>query len=163
MFTLGPQCRRFPLIFQALAEGRIHLTGVSLLAPRLTEENAEELLAAAFHKTKREIQLLIAARFPQPDLPTFVASLGAAPAAPATAHEVPPGNLEAVLKFALRAAKQKLEQRRFAATERPRAGHRRSNPDALSRPRCGGRCGSGMAASARSPVTRAGAVRNAEI
>jgi len=50
LFTLGPQCRRFPLIFQALAEGRIHLTGVSLLAPRLTEENAEELLASAFHK-----------------------------------------------------------------------------------------------------------------
>jgi 5-methylcytosine-specific restriction endonuclease McrA len=41
----------------------------------------------------------------------------------------PRGDLEAVLNYALRAAKQKLEQRKFAATERPRAGHRRSNPD----------------------------------
>ena len=45
--------RRFPLILPALAEGRIHLTGISLLAPHLTEENAEELLASAAHKTKR--------------------------------------------------------------------------------------------------------------
>ena len=44
-------------------------------------------------------------------------------------RDVPPGDLEAVLKFSLRAAKQKLEQRKFAATERPRARHRRSNPD----------------------------------
>jgi len=44
-------------------------------------------------------------------------------------HDAPPGDLEAVLKFSLRAAKQKLEQRKFAATERPRAGHQRSNPD----------------------------------
>jgi 5-methylcytosine-specific restriction endonuclease McrA len=191
--------RRFPLILPALAEGRIHLTGISLLAPHLTEENAGELLASASHKTKREIQLLIAARFPQPDLPTFMESLGAAPAAPATppcpqvaqgqspglaaqtvqeatppghssaparidvpvpvvtplaprrfawqltvsqetqdllrdvqdllGHDVPPGDLEEVLNFSLRAAKQKLERRKFGATERPRAGHRRSNSD----------------------------------
>ena len=76
--------RRFPQIFEALADGRIHLTGISLLAPHLTEENAQELLAASVHKTKREIQLVLAARFPQPDLPTFIASLGTAAPAPAT-------------------------------------------------------------------------------
>ena len=72
--------RRFPLIFPALADGRLHLTAVSLLAPHLTEESAEQLLVASFHKTKREIKVLIAGRFPQPDLPTFIASLGTAPA-----------------------------------------------------------------------------------
>jgi len=76
--------RRFPQIFEALADGRIHLTGISLLAPHLTEENAQDLLAASVHKTKREIQLVLAARFPHPDLPTFIASLGASGAAPAT-------------------------------------------------------------------------------
>jgi hypothetical protein len=45
-------------------------------------------------------------------------------------HDVRPGDLEAVLNFALRAAKQKLERRKFAATEQPHAGSRRSNPDA---------------------------------
>ena len=82
--------RRFPLIFPALADGRIHLTADSLLAPHLTEENAEALLASAFYKTKREIQLLIATRFPRPDLPTFMERLGVAPAAPGTAPS-PPG------------------------------------------------------------------------
>ena len=38
-------------ILDALADGRLHLSGVVLLAPRLTRENADELLAAATHKT----------------------------------------------------------------------------------------------------------------
>ena len=82
--------RRFPQIFEALADGRIHLTGISLLAPCLTEENATELLAASFHKTKREIQIVLAARFPQPDLPTFIASLGTAPQLPRLPWPFPP-------------------------------------------------------------------------
>jgi hypothetical protein len=69
---------RFPMIFHALADGRIHLTGISKLAPHLTTENAEELLRAAFHKTVNEIELLITQRFPKPDLPTVIAALGAA-------------------------------------------------------------------------------------
>ncbi len=216
--------RRFPQIFEALADGRIHLTGISLLAPHLTEENAGDLLAAGFHRTKREIQLLLAQRFPQPDLPTFIASLGTAPATPPApialpappqvaqgqapviagpvievcispvhssapariddpvisvvtplapgrfgwqltvdqetqdllvdvenllGHDVPPGQMGAVLKYALRTAKEKLLQRKCAATEHPRAGHRPSNsdsrhiPDAVRRAvweRDGGRC-----------------------
>ncbi len=47
--------RRFPALFDALAEGRLHLSGVVLLAPCLTLENAEELLAAATHQSKSEI------------------------------------------------------------------------------------------------------------
>jgi 5-methylcytosine-specific restriction endonuclease McrA len=44
-------------------------------------------------------------------------------------HDVPPGDLETVLNFALRAAKEKLLKRKFAETEQPRHGHRRSNSD----------------------------------
>jgi 5-methylcytosine-specific restriction endonuclease McrA len=44
-------------------------------------------------------------------------------------HEVAAGDVDAVLNFALRAAKQKLLQRKCAATERPRGGGRRSNSD----------------------------------
>ena len=62
--------REYEAILDALAEGRLHLTAVQLLAPRLTPENADELLAAATHKTKDEIQQMLAARFPRPDLPT---------------------------------------------------------------------------------------------
>ena len=61
--------RQFPAVFAALADGRLHLTAVFLLSRHLTAENGAELLAAAEHKSKAEIQLLLAARFPQPDLP----------------------------------------------------------------------------------------------
>src|SRR5258706_150440 len=44
--------RQFPVIFDALADGRLHLSAVGLLAPHLTRETANELLAAAAHKTK---------------------------------------------------------------------------------------------------------------
>jgi len=40
------------ILFTALAEGRLHLTAVWLLAPHLTPKNAEELIQAANHKRK---------------------------------------------------------------------------------------------------------------
>src|SRR3989454_7937306 len=61
--------RQFPAIFEAVAEGRLHLSAVLMLAPHLTPENADELLAAAVHKTRAEVELVLAQRFPRPDLP----------------------------------------------------------------------------------------------
>ena len=61
--------RKFPAIYKALAQGRLHLSAVVLLAPRLTEDTVDELIAAAIHKTKAEIEQLIANRFPRRDLP----------------------------------------------------------------------------------------------
>src|SRR5437870_1414487 len=61
--------RRFPAIFSAVAEGRLHLSAVVTLAPHLTEDTADELLAAAAHKTRAEIELLLAQRCPRPDVP----------------------------------------------------------------------------------------------
>jgi 5-methylcytosine-specific restriction endonuclease McrA len=77
--------RRFPAIFAALADGRLHLTGVGLLAPYLIEATADELLAAATHKTKAEIERLLAERFPRPDVLAWVAALPG-PSAPAREH-----------------------------------------------------------------------------
>ncbi len=70
--------RRFPAIFAMLADGRLHLSAVRLLAPHLTRQNARELLAAAEHRTRREVEALLAERFPQPDLPAFVRPLAPA-------------------------------------------------------------------------------------
>ena len=78
--------RQFPAVFAALADGRLHLTAVFLLSRHLTAENGAELLAAAEHKSKAEIQLLLAARFPQPDLPArldAIAAPGSPPVLPA--------------------------------------------------------------------------------
>src|ERR1700704_2870159 len=58
--------RKIPAIFPAVAEGRLHLTAVVLLAPHLKPETADELLAAATHKTNAEIKQLIALRYPKP-------------------------------------------------------------------------------------------------
>src|SRR5438093_7100665 len=67
--------RRFPVLFEAVADGRLHLTAVGLLAPYLTPENAAELLAAAAHRTKSEIEELLARRFPRSETLGLVAAL----------------------------------------------------------------------------------------
>ena len=66
------KAREFPAIFPALADGRLNQTAVVLLTPHLTSETATDLLEAAAHKTSAEIRLLLAERFPQPDMPTLV-------------------------------------------------------------------------------------------
>ena len=67
--------RRFRAIFAMLAEGRLHLSAVVLLASYLTPENADELLAAAAHRSKAEVEQLLAERFPRRDLPARVQAL----------------------------------------------------------------------------------------
>jgi hypothetical protein len=64
--------RQFPGVFPMLADGRLSQTTALLLAPHLSPDNADDLLAAATHKTKSEVELLLAQRFPRPDLPTLL-------------------------------------------------------------------------------------------
>jgi hypothetical protein len=79
--------RQFPAIFEAVADGRLHLGAVGLLAPHLTPGSANELLAAAAHRTKSEVEQLIAERFPRSEMLALVQAI---PAAPALPHERPP-------------------------------------------------------------------------
>ena len=51
--------RRFPIILERLEKGSIHLTAVSLLGPHLIAANLTELLDAATHKSKREVEHLV--------------------------------------------------------------------------------------------------------
>ncbi len=64
--------RAHPEILEYIASGRLHLSGVVLLAPHLRSENAAELLAAATHRSKAQIEALLAERFPRPDVPVLV-------------------------------------------------------------------------------------------
>ncbi|MFI5281155.1 MAG: hypothetical protein ACHQU1_11700, partial [Gemmatimonadales bacterium] len=64
--------QQHPVILEMLADGRLNLSGVCLLAPHLAPGNAEELLAAAAHRTNSQIADLLAQHFPRPDVPTFV-------------------------------------------------------------------------------------------
>ena len=61
--------RRYPVVGAAVAAGRLHLSGVVLLAPHLSDDNAEELVAESVGKSKAEIEVLLARRAPRPDVP----------------------------------------------------------------------------------------------
>ena len=66
---------RFPVVFSELADGAVTLTTICLLAPLLTAENHEALLAAARHKSRRDVEQLVAATRPKPDAPAVVRKL----------------------------------------------------------------------------------------
>jgi hypothetical protein len=72
--------RRFPLLHDAIACGELHLTGLLMLGPHLTEENLSEVLARAKHRTKKEIARLVRLLDPLPDVPPRIEPLGPPPA-----------------------------------------------------------------------------------
>ncbi len=91
--------RRFPSIFPMVADGRLHLAAVCLLAPHLTPVNAEELLKAAEHRSKAEVEQLLAERFPRSEILPLVQELPAAPEqqgqlSPGTVAQLAPGQVE---------------------------------------------------------------------
>jgi 5-methylcytosine-specific restriction endonuclease McrA len=102
---------KFPFLYQAVAEGKLHLSAVVMLARHLTEANVGDLVHAATHKTKAEIEQLIAERFPRRDWPErlqvmapppeWLAELSPGKAdatpspCPAPAVELSPGKVEA--------------------------------------------------------------------
>jgi len=60
--------RNFPALIVAIAEGRLHVSGVTVLAPHLTTGNVEELIKAATHRKKSEIEEMIARRSAPADI-----------------------------------------------------------------------------------------------
>ena len=123
--------RRFPAILERLADGRLTLTAVCLLSPVLTELNYCELLDAARHATRREVELLVARTRPQPEVPSSIRKLpalagakapavgptepdGSTPMAVAAAATVSaPGQAAAVVSPPSRAQVQPLAPERF--------------------------------------------------
>jgi len=71
---------RFPVILERLEDGSVNLTTVGLLAPHLTVENHRELLDMARHKSKRQVEELLAWLRPQPAVSASVRRL------PTTSH-----------------------------------------------------------------------------
>ena len=73
--TVARAARKHELLLAMLRDGRLHLTGAALLAPLLTEANCDTVLARATHRTKRQIEELIAELVPRPDAPSAVRKL----------------------------------------------------------------------------------------
>ncbi|MGQ0549814.1 MAG: hypothetical protein ACT4PY_09145 [Armatimonadota bacterium] len=76
--------RRFPAILKMLADGSVNLTTVGLLAAHLTGENHRQMLGMARHKSKRQVEELVAQLRPQPDVPASVRKLPTARPIPAS-------------------------------------------------------------------------------
>jgi len=107
--------RRFPVILELLADGRVNLTTIRLLSPHLTPENHHALLAEATGLTRRQVDKLVARLAPQPDVAPSICKLpapkAAIPVAPAPvvpnddlrktaispSEEYPPGPIAAIL------------------------------------------------------------------
>jgi len=73
--------RAFPLVLKLLEDGSLTLTTITLLAPHLTSRNHGDLLRAAIHKSRREVERQVAALRPQPPVATTVRRLPAPTAA----------------------------------------------------------------------------------
>ena len=67
--------RTYPVILELLEQSAISLTTVRLLAPHLTRDNHDSVLATARHRSRREIEELISALNPKPDAPLVVRKL----------------------------------------------------------------------------------------
>jgi hypothetical protein len=172
-----------PEILSDLESGTLNLSSVALLEPYLSLPGAGELVAAARNQSKHEVERLIRARDPEPEVAASVRrvpdpTLPAGPPRPVpptrptrptwptrpvqslapiaaeryrvqfTAsrafhdllrrmqdllrHRVPSGDLEQVFALALAALAEKIEKRKFAATDRPAAAAAGAVPPATA-------------------------------
>ena len=67
--------RKHPVLLEMLADGRLHLSGISILRRHLTEANRESILKRAAHKSKRQIQEIVAELSPKADVPATIRKL----------------------------------------------------------------------------------------
>ncbi len=73
--TAARLAREYPKILEDVRDGVLHLSSIVLLAPHMKEESPEELLAAARHRSKREVEQLLADRRPKPSVPSSIRRL----------------------------------------------------------------------------------------
>jgi hypothetical protein len=74
--------RRYPAVLDMLLRGELSPTTLRMLARWLTDENHEGLLAAAKGKTKRQVEELLAGRFPQAGVPDSIRKVSSPNAMP---------------------------------------------------------------------------------
>ena len=73
--TVARAARRHPALLTALAVGRVHLSGLALLVPLVTADNCTALLERAAHRSKREIEELVAELAPRAAVPASIRKL----------------------------------------------------------------------------------------
>jgi hypothetical protein len=73
--TVARAARKHEVLLAMLRDGRLHLTGIAMLAPLLTRDNLDAVLARATHRSKRQIEELVAELSPRPDVPAVMRKL----------------------------------------------------------------------------------------
>ena len=81
--------RRIPSMLESLRRGEVHLTGLRLLAPHLTETNHADVLLRARGKSKRAIEEIVADLAPKPPVPDAIRKLPERKAKETQARVVP--------------------------------------------------------------------------
>src|SRR6187397_1172144 len=74
--TAARLVKEFPPLFDAIANGELHLTGLLMLGPHLTPENHVEVLGRAKFRTKKELARLVRELNPLPEVPDLIEPLG---------------------------------------------------------------------------------------
>ncbi len=67
--------RRYPALLTMLEDGRLHLSGIGVLAPllkKLDRAVGAALLTRGIHKSKRELKVMVAELEPKPDVPPSI-------------------------------------------------------------------------------------------
>ena len=72
-------CRAYPEVLGGVAEGEWSLSVLCALKPHLNQENAGELFAASRRKSIRQVEELLAARFPKADVRDLIRRLPSRP------------------------------------------------------------------------------------
>ena len=124
---------RWPQLLDRLEDGSLHLAGARLIAPHLTAENIDMVLAEARYKSKREIEevaaglahrnLLVAVAAEQYRLHLTISRATRDRLRQVQAllsHQVPDVNAAVIFDQALALLLEKLERQRLAATTQPR-------------------------------------------
>jgi len=73
--TVARAAHRHGVLLAMLRDGRLHLSGITQLAPFLTVDNRDALLERASHRSKRQIERLVAELSPRPDVPSVMRRL----------------------------------------------------------------------------------------
>jgi hypothetical protein len=84
--------REHPVLLDMLRDGRLHLASIAKLAPHLTLENREAVLRRAVHRSKLQVEELVAELIPRPDVPPVVRRL---PVRVGTTRPSPPPSVAA--------------------------------------------------------------------
>ena len=133
-------CRKLPEGFARVARGELSLSALCAMSRHLNAENALELAALCSRRSRRDVEKLLAARFPRAEVRDSVRRIEALAAdrfgvhftadsefcglleqARALAsHRLPRGEMSELMKLGLKAFIREAEKQRFAVGRKPR-------------------------------------------